>query len=75
MHMLPLVAVNGSYSLAAVSGLLLALASLGEHGLQGMQASVAATRELRSCGSRTLEHRLNSCGTGAQLLLGMWDLP
>ena len=26
-------------------------------------------------GSWALEHRLNSCGTGASLLLGMWDLP
>ena len=28
-----------------------------------------------SCGSRALEHRLSSCGTRAQLLHGMWDLP
>ena len=28
-----------------------------------------------SCGSRALEHRLSSCGTWAQLLCGMWDLP
>ena len=28
-----------------------------------------------SCGSRALEHRLSSCGTWAQLLHSMWDLP
>ena len=28
-----------------------------------------------SCGSRALEHKLNSCGTGAWLLRGMWGLP
>ena len=34
-----------------------------------------AAHGLSSCGSQTLEHRLNSCGTWAQLLCGMWDLP
>jgi len=29
---------------------------------------------LDSCGSRALEHRLNSCGQWAELLWGMWDL-
>ena len=28
-----------------------------------------------SCGFQALEHRLNNCGTLAQLLRGMWDLP
>ena len=32
-------------------------------------------RGLSSCGSRALEHRLSSCGTRAQMLRGMWDLP
>ena len=27
------------------------------------------------CGSWALEHKLNSCGTWAYLLQGMWDLP
>ena len=40
----------------------------------GVRASVVATRGLSSCGSRALECRLSSCGTWAQLLLGMWDL-
>ena len=30
---------------------------------------------LSSCGSRALERRLSNCGTWAQLLRGMWDLP
>ena len=51
-----------------VSGLHIAVASLvAEHGLQACGLS--------SCGSRALEHRLGSCGTRAQLLRGMWDLP
>ena len=28
-----------------------------------------------SCGFWALEHRLNSCGTWAYLLHGVWDLP
>ena len=28
-----------------------------------------------SCGTRALERRLSSCGSRAQLLCGMWDLP
>ena len=28
-----------------------------------------------SCSSKTLEHRLNSCGAWVQLIPGMWDLP
>ena len=41
----------------------------------GTQDSVVVARELSSCGSWTLEHRLSSCGARAQLLCGMWDLP
>ena len=40
-----------------------------------MWDSVVVARGLSSCGSRALESRLSSCGTGAQLLYGMWDLP
>ena len=36
-----------------------------------MQASLVAAHGLSSCGSWTVEHRLNRCGTGAQLLQGM----
>ena len=28
-----------------------------------------------SCGSRAVERRLSSCGTRAELLCGVWDLP
>ena len=47
------------------------------HGAQavGTRASVVVACGLSSCGSQALEHRLSSCGTWAQLLCGMWDLP
>ena len=45
---------RGGYSLVAVHGLLVVVASL--------VADVP-------------KHRLSSCGTGAQLLHSMWDLP
>ena len=41
----------------------------------GMRASVVVACGLSSCGLRALEHRLSSCGTRAQLLHGMRDLP
>ena len=41
----------------------------------GAWASVVMARRLSSCGMRALECRLSSCGTQAQLLCGMWDLP
>ena len=41
----------------------------------GARASVVAARGLSSCGTWALECRLSSCGTRAQLLRGMWDLP
>ena len=41
----------------------------------GVRASVVVAHGLSSCGSRALERRLSSCGTRAQLLDGMWDLP
>ena len=40
-----------------------------------MRASVVAVCGLFSWGSRALEHRLSSCGTWAELLQGLWDLP
>ena len=65
-----------SYSLVAVQGFLVAVASLVEgHGLWGTRVSVAVAHGLRSCGSRAPDHRLNSCGSRAYLLRGMWDLP
>ena len=44
-------------------------------GPQSAWASVVVMRRLSSCGLRSLEHKLSSCGTQAQLLCGMWDLP
>ena len=41
----------------------------------GAWASLVVALGLSRCGSRALEHRLSSCGTRAQLLCGMWDLP
>ena len=52
----------------AVCGLLIAVASfVAEHRLQAPG--------FRSCGAWAVERRLSSCGTQAQLLRGMWDLP
>ena len=62
-----LIAGRGACPLVAVHRLLIAVASLVQHGLLGAGFS--------NCGSWALEHRLNSCGAWAQLLSGMWDLP
>ena len=56
-------------------GLLIAVASLVGAWALGVQASVVVAHGLRSCGPRAPECRLSSCGTGAYLLHGMWDLP
>ena len=45
-----------------VCGLLIAVASLAEHGLQVVQASVVAACGLSNCGSWDAEHRLSRCG-------------
>ena len=58
-----------------VHGLLIVVASLVEHTFLGARASVTVACGLSSCGSPLIEHRLNSCGTQALLLRGMWDLP
>ena len=43
----PLIAASGGYSLVAVCGLLIVVASIvAEHGLQGAQASVVADHRL-----------------------------
>ena len=52
--------------LIAAGRLLAAVASpVAEHGLPGTQASVAAARGPRGCGSWAPEHRPNSYGAGA----------
>ena len=54
-----------SLVVVVMHGLLIAVASLvAEHGLWGTWASVVAAPGFSSCGSWTLEPRLNSCGTG-----------
>ena len=54
-----------------VRGLLIAVASLvAEHRLQAR-----GLQQLQHTGSWAIECRLSSCGTRAQLLRGMWDLP
>ena len=64
-----LVGESGGYSLVMMCGLLILVASLvAEHRFY-------MARGLSRCGSRALEHRLYSCGTRAQLLRGLWDLP
>ena len=60
----------------AARGLLIVVAPLvAEHRLQGTRASAAVACGLRSCGSRALEHRFNSCGVWAESHCGTWDLP
>ena len=56
---------RGTVSPVAVHRLLIAKASLVEHGLQGMQASVVGTHGLSGCVFQSLEQRLSSCGTWA----------
>ena len=55
----------------------LPLAVFSLAGRDRLWGSVAAAHGLgvNSCGSRTLEHRLGSCGMLAQLLCSIWDLP
>ena len=63
----PLVAGNRDCSLAAVSGLLTAVASrCSAQALGPAVSEEVAPRPL---------HRPNSCGAWASLLCGMWDLP
>ena len=63
MHGLSLVAVSGDYSLVAVHGLLIEVASLVELGLQGGQASIVLVCGVScsaACGI-SLEQGWNPC--------------
>ena len=60
-----LVVASGDHSIDAVHGLLLAVASLVEHRLQGTWASVATACGVSRCSSQALEHRLDSFGAPA----------
>ena len=62
------------YSLAAVRGPLIAVASRVRPRL-GARASGVAARGLSSYSSQALELGLQSCDAWTQLLRGMWDLP
>ena len=56
--MLSLVVLSGGYSLIAVHGLLIAVASpVAEHRPQDTQASVAVARGLSHCSSGALEQQ------------------
>ena len=59
-----LVVATGGYSVVAVCGLLIAVASL-----------VLELSGFSSGSPQTLEHRLSSCGTWAKMSRGMWDIP
>ena len=63
-----LVAASEGYSLLAVWGF--HCSSLFPFG-----AWALGFTSFSNCGSRALEHTLNSCSTGASLLRGKWDLP
>ena len=58
-------AASGGYPLVVVCGLLIAVASLVEHGLWGARVSVLAALGLSGCGFWALEHRLNHCDVQA----------
>ena len=64
------------YSLVAVKGLLIAVASaIAGHGLQVRGLHELQPVGFRSCGSRALQRWLNSCDASAQLLSCMWVIP
>ena len=57
------IAASRGYSLVVVQGFLIVVVPLFvEHGLYGAHTSVIGTHGL-SCGSQSLQRRLNSCGT------------
>ena len=61
-----LVVASGGYTLVAVCGFLMVVASLiVDQGLSGTWASVAAAHRLIHCSSLAVEHRLSSCGARA----------
>ena len=65
---LSLVAVSRGYSLLRCAGFSLQWPLL-------LRSTGSSHTGFSSCGSRALECGLGSCGTQAQLLCGMWDLP
>ena len=67
--------VNSGSSVVAVRGLLTAVAFLlvDRVSREFVLASGVAACGLSSCCSGALDYRLNSCGTWAYVLQGMWD--
>ena len=72
---LSLVAASGGYSLLRCAGFSLRWLLVAEHKLQVRGPQQLCHAGFSSCGSRALQCRLSSCGTRAQLLHSMWDLP
>ena len=68
VHGLSLVAASGGYSLLRCAGFSLRWLLL-------MWSTGSRHMGFSSCGWWALERRLSSCGTRAQLIRGMWDLP
>ena len=81
VHRLSLVAASRGYSPLQCTGFslrgLLLLRSTGPplRWLLLLRSTGSRHAGLSNCGLRALERRLSSCGTQAQLLRGMWDLP
>ena len=81
VHRLSLVAASRGYSPLQCTGFslrgLLLLRSTGPplRWLLLLRSTGSRHAGLSNCGLRALERRLSSCGTRAQLLRGMWDLP
>ena len=57
------------------AGLLCCCSARASHGFSCCRTRALGCTGFSSYSSWALEHRLSSCGTQAQLLLGMWDLP
>ena len=72
---LSLVVASGGYCFLRCTGFSLRCLLLLRSTALRAQASVVVACGLSSCGLRALEFRLSSCGTQAQLVHGMWDLP
>ena len=68
VHGLSLAAASGAYSSFWCAGFSLWWLPL-------LWSTGSRRAGFSSCGMRALEHRLGSCGTRAQLLRSMWDLP
>ena len=75
MRAFSLVAASRGYSSLRCAGFSLPWFLLLWSRALGARALVVVACSFSSCGSRVLERRLSSCGTRAQLLHGMWDLP